>query len=163
MKKRSGEKGLTLIEMIIAAAVLAVAGVAVAGLFVNAHANSRKALDIDKSTAILSSWIEEIKASPEEWTAGRARREGLSPVSGKPGSYQSFYDRNWQPIPGGNDDDPEAEFRMTAELYEMPGKPGLWTIEARMVKIKPYPLKSEANAEILKLTAMTSCEAEVGP
>lgn len=57
-------RGFTLIELIIAVALLAVAGTVVVRLFVHAHVNNQLAADIDRSVFYGSAWIEKIKSSP---------------------------------------------------------------------------------------------------
>ena len=52
------KRGFTLIELIIAVALLAVAGTVVVCLFVHAHVNNRLAADIDRSVFYGTAWIE---------------------------------------------------------------------------------------------------------
>ena len=163
MRKPLGKKGFTLIEMIISVALLAVAGTAVASLFMNAQINNRKAHDLDQSTARLSAWIEEIKASPEIRIDGEPSSDEALLIFNGQGSYKTYYDGEWQPILNENETSAKAEFAIVIDLYEMPDKPGLWTLEARSVKLKPYFLGKESNIEILKLSAMVEYFGEVAP
>lgn len=163
MRKPLKEKGFTLIEMIVAVALLAVAGTAVASLFMNAQVNNMKARDLDQSTARCSAWIEQIKASPEVWINGEPSSQDSLLIKNGQGSYIAFYDKEWQPILDEKEISAGAEYTITIDLYEMPDNAGLWTLEARAVKIKPYFLRNEANTEILKLSTMAEYFMEVTP
>lgn len=162
MRKTNRDNGFTLIEMIISVALLAVAGVAVASLFLNAQVNNMKAADLDHSTSLCSSFIEEIKAAPEAWIKGESGVKGVKPVKFNPGSYAVYYDDSWQII---TDDALPAGtmYMIRIDLYGIPEKPGLYSVETRAVRLKPYPLSGEGNAEILKLSTMTEYPGEVGP
>lgn len=151
-------KGFTLIELIIAVALLAVAGTVAVRLFVHAHVCNRMAEDIDKSVFLGSAWIEKIKSSPEGWIDGEpSAQDPVVSMSG-PGSYVVYYDDNWRPL--SVDQAQEADYAMHIDLFRMPGK-GLWAIELRTFKIKPYPLRQKPYEEIYALSAMANAVGEV--
>lgn len=151
-------KGFTLIEMIIAVALLAVAGTVVVRLFVHAHVCNRLAADIDRSVFYGSAWIEKIKSSPWDWIEGKtSTQEPVVSASG-PGSYVVYYDDSWQPI--FEDQAQKAAYAMHIDLYRISGD-GLWAIELRTFRIKPYPLRQKPYEEIYALSAMVNAIGEV--
>jgi len=158
------KKGFTLIELIIAVALLAVAGTVAVLLFVHAHVNNRLAADIDRSVFLGAAWIERIKSSPEDWINGDT--SALDPAVAKSGqrSYTVCYDKDWKLLPGGGSRPQEAEYVIHIDLFEMMGNDGLWAIEIRTVKTSPYPMRSDTGQEIHMLSALVNVPGEVaGP
>lgn len=163
MRKGRNSKGFTLIEMIVSVAILAVAGVAVVGLFVFAHNNNMKAVDLDQSVSRCSSVVEEIKASGElpalndqDTLFAWAVRTDMSNA----GSCAFFYDDKWQPMEATDSFEmmkDKAEYMITAEFHEMPDKPGLFTIDVQAVKLKPYALSSKRDTLIYSISSVTEC------
>ncbi|SHJ25234.1 prepilin-type N-terminal cleavage/methylation domain-containing protein [Thermoclostridium caenicola] len=161
MEYIKGRKGFTLIEMIIAVALLAVAGTVAVRLFIHAHVSNRLAADIDRSVFHGSAWIEKIKASPEDWIGGDpSALESVVSVSDA-GSYVIYYDDGWQPLSGIRDPEREAAYAMHIGLYSVPGSDGLWAIDLRSFKIKPYPLRQKPYEEIYAVSAMLNTVREV--
>lgn len=166
MKHLYLKKGFTLIEMIIAVGLLAVAGVAIASLFVFSHVNNQKATNMDKSVALLSGMIEEIKASPEPWLAGDPQNPDGTLVTVDTGFYVVYYNKDWQPLKASSEDGTpnEAEYTIMINFYEVPSNTGLISLDVRSVKLKPYALTEEANTEIFMLTTrVKSATVEVIP
>jgi prepilin-type N-terminal cleavage/methylation domain-containing protein len=163
MRQKRNNKGFTLIEMIVSVAILAVAGVAVVGLFIFAHNNNMKAVDLDQSVSRCSAVVEQIKASGElpvfdeqDALFAWAVRTDMSDV----GSCAFFYDDKWQPIEANDAIDvmkDKAEYMITAEFHEMPDKPGLYTIDVQAVKIKPYALSDKRDTLIYSISSITEC------
>lgn len=159
-----GRKGFTLIELIIAVALLAVAGTVAVRLFVHAHVNNQLAADIDQSVFYGSAWIEQIKSSPEDWVDEAP--QALDPVvsMSEPYSYIIYYNSDWTPLAGNQDQPEEAAYAMHIDLYRMNGSDGLWAIELRTFKLEPYLLRQETHQEINRLSAMINVPGEVmGP
>lgn len=155
------KRGFTLIELIIAVALLAVAGAAVVRLFVHAHVNNRMAYDIDRAVFYGSAWVERIKSSPEDWTAGDPSAIYQAVCRSDTYSYVIYYDDGWNPIPYGESRADEAEYAMHIDLYGVDESPGLWAIELRTFKIDPYPLQSGPYEEIYSIMAMVNETGEV--
>lgn len=157
-----GKRGFTLIEMIIAVALLAVAGTVVVRLFVHARVNNQMAADIDRSVFYGSAWIERIKSSPKSWIGGDPADPAV--FVSEPGSYIVYYDKNWALLTGEEDRDGRAAYAMHIDLYEEPESRGLWTIELRTYRMEPYPLRHNSYEEIYRLSAMVNAAREVtGP
>jgi prepilin-type N-terminal cleavage/methylation domain-containing protein len=149
-------RGFTLIELIIAVALLAVAGTVVVRLFVHAHVNNQLAADIDRSVFYGSAWIEKIKSSPEDWICGDPSESDSAVTISETCSYIVYYDDGWIPLHDGQNRIQEAEYAMHIDLYKMNGKEGLWAIELGTYRIEPYPLSKEPYQEIYTLSAMVS-------
>lgn len=158
-----GKSGFTLIEIIIAVALLAVAGTVAVHLFVHAHVNKQLARDTDQAVFQCSAWIETIKSSPEDWINGNPSESHQNVVVMEPAVYVVYFDKEWNPVADSADREQHAEYALNINLYDVPGKAGLWNIEARMLRLKPYPLRQEDQIEILKLSAMVNDIGEVGP
>lgn len=158
------KRGFTLIELIIAVALLAVAGTVAVRLFVHAHVNNRLAADIDRSVFYGTSWIERIKSSPGDWINGNASALDPAVCELDTCSYIVCYDKDWNPVRGGENRPQEAEYEIYIDLFRMTGSDRLWAIELRTFKIEPYPLDSEPNREIHSLSALVNVTGEVtGP
>lgn len=154
-KNREPKRGFTLIEMIIAVALLAVAGTVAVRLFVQARVNNSLSHDIDRAVFYGSSWIERIKSFPEDWTDGNMSALDTAVLKTGTCSYVVYYDENWNPVSGGESSNRNAEYALHIDLFST-DYAGLWTIELRAFKIHPYPLQNEAYREIYSLSAMVN-------
>lgn len=168
MKRKNNRSGFTLIEMIVSVAVLAVAGLAVAGLFVMAHVHNQKAVDLDQSVSHCSAMVEQIKVS--EATGADAEKDSLEDELWEKllrnGSVSVFYDKKWEVLQGvALTESPNLmEYRITAQLHEMPDQEGLYVLDVTSVKINPYAMSNKGEVEVYRLSAvMEAYSREVTP
>lgn len=100
-------KGTTLVEVIIAVAILAMVGVAVLDAFNISSKVNRKAKVVDSATSAASNCIEEFKIDPDKFIASRVEDDTIS--SSKNYDYtlskdilnysgKHYYDYKWNPV-----------------------------------------------------------------
>lgn len=134
---RSGKKGFTLIEMIIAVGVLAVLAVGIIRLFIASEVSHEKAVDIDYAVLETNSLIEEFQE--------------MKNSSEKASRFTIYYDDNWG-----------RSIKHTNSLYAIYGdmvklsdeQEGLLHLDLRAVRLKPYPLEKNEEFEIYKVSVI---------
>lgn len=135
---RSGKKGFTLIEMIIAVGLLAVLSVGIIRLFVVSQVSHYKAVDVDYAVLETNALIEEFQVT--ENPAEKAKR------------FTIYYDSNWE----------RSEIKGSETLYAIYGdlaqlskdKEGLLHLDLRAVRLKPYPMEKNEEHEIYKVSVV---------
>ena len=134
---RSGKKGFTLIEMIIAVGVLAVLAVGIIRLFIASEVSHKKAVDIDYAVLETNTIIEEFQE--------------LRDSSEKASRFTIYYDENW-----------ERSIKDSNSLYAIYGdmvklsdeQEGLLHLDLRAVRLKRYPLEKNEEFEIYKVSVI---------
>lgn len=134
MKKNS--KGFTLAEMIIALFVLAILAVGALRLFVNARTVHRKAVDLDRAVFETNRMIEEFHIN------GRSLDE----------RFAAYYDEEWKPAEKDGDSACYAIYGSMTPLSEK--EKGLYHLDLRVVRLKPYPFEKENEAEIYSISSI---------
>lgn len=125
-KQRNG--GFTLIELIVALAILAFLAVAVLRLFAVAASNHEKALDLDKAVMISSTLIEKTRL-----------REDI-PVDGT--RFTLYYDKHWNEI---YNHEIQEKYAIYVDIVPLSKeqKDGLLDMHLKVVRLSPYPLEKE--------------------
>lgn len=103
IKKRLNKKGFTLIEMLIAVAVLSLLGVVVIQVFITASSLNHKAADMDRAVAVSTEVIERLKGLPAEKGLSSQAIGCLFPdavvsiaTDGQEGSLNLLYTNDWE-------------------------------------------------------------------
>jgi MSHA pilin protein MshD len=94
------ERGMTLIEVIIAITVIAIAVTAVLGLLAAISVRSAGALISSQSAAIASAYLDEALSKPHTHTIGPANRANFDDVLDYNFSDNGARDANDNPVPG---------------------------------------------------------------
>lgn len=128
---RSGEKGFTLVEIIISAGILAILAVSIVGLFVTSHVSIQKAMDLDNAVLEINSLIEGF--------------QGTEKSTVKVSSFTLYYDDNWE---RSNNDSASkyaiyGEFSMLADVQD-----GLLNLNLKVIRLKQYPFENKDKHEI---------------
>lgn len=119
------KKGFTLVELIIAVGVLAVAGVFLVQMFLSASVLSQKARDTDTALYHAQAIIEEFK---------------ISPIIG---DLTLFFDDDWNESEGG-------VYMLSARVTQ---ESGMSRISVTVTRREPYPMSEEQVTELIGLTA----------
>ncbi len=135
---KSGKKGFTLIEMLIAVAVLAVLSVGIIRLFVASQISHDKAVDIDYAVLETNALIEDF--------------QGEKSLSEKANRFTIYYDNNWE----------RSVLKDSNSLYAIYGdmvklsddQEGLLHVDLRVLRLKPYPLEKNEEHEIYKVSVI---------
>lgn len=104
-RNRLNQRGFTLIEMLIATAVLSVLGLAAIQVFITASSLNHKAADMDRAVAVSTEIVERLKNLPPDTTLNSQTIGGLFPdavvsigVDGKEGSLNFLFTEDWEPM-----------------------------------------------------------------
>lgn len=134
---RSGKKGFTLIEMIIAVGVLAVLAVGIIRLFIASEVSHEKAVDIDYAVLETNSLIEEFQE--------------MKNSSEKASRFTIYYDDNW----GRSIKDTNSLYAIYGDMVKLSDEQeGLLHLDLRAVRLKPYPLEKNEEFEIYKVSVI---------
>jgi len=134
---RSGKKGFTLIEMIIAVGVLAVLAVGIIRLFIASEVSHKKAVDIDYAVLETNTIIEEFQE--------------LRDSSEKASRFTIYYDNNWER----SIKDSETLYAIYGDMVKLSDEQGgLLYLDLRAVRLKPYPLEKNEEFEIYKVSVI---------
>ncbi len=133
---RSGKKGFTLIEMIIAVGVLAVLAVGIIRLFIASEVNHKKALDTDCAVLETNALIEEFQEiNPSE----------------KASRFTIYYNDNWER----SVKDSDSMYAVYGDIVKLSDdQEGLSHLDLRAVRLKPYPLEKNEEHEIYKISVI---------
>jgi prepilin-type N-terminal cleavage/methylation domain-containing protein len=131
--KKQCHNGFTLIELIVALALLALLAVGVLRLFVMAQANHEKAVDLDQAVIKSTSIIEETRTRED------IPKEGTR--------FTLYYDEDWNTVLNHGTNEKYAIYVDIVPLSE--GKTGkLFDMHIKVVRLVPYPLEKEAQPEL---------------
>lgn len=102
----ANRKGFTLIEMLIAVAVLSLLGLSAIQVFITASSLNHKAADMDKAVAVSTELAERLKSLPAGTGLDSQTIGGLFPdalvsigADGKEGSVNILYTGKWETMP----------------------------------------------------------------
>jgi prepilin-type N-terminal cleavage/methylation domain-containing protein len=157
VQKIKNNKGFTLVEVIIAIGVIAIASVIILQLFITAKNLNQKSSDLDKSILASTSIVELIKSgeAPGDIKANPSIEHALIDESNDIININMYYDDNWNLI---ESKDTNLFYTLTAVISPASSinSKGIKTsmayaIEVHVFKAKPYPLEKSFNKEIYSL------------
>ncbi len=100
-----GIKGFSLIEMLIAVAVLSLLGLVVIQVFITASSLNHKAADMDKAVAVSTAVVERMKGLPGDAQLDAQTLGSLFPeavvsigIDGQEGALSQLYTAEWEPM-----------------------------------------------------------------
>lgn len=135
---KSGAKGFTLVEMIIAIGILAVLAVGVLRLFITSQVTHKKAVDLDNAVLETNRLIEEFQS-----VEGAPQKESRFTV---------YYDNDWNPS---TTKDNSARYAIHGSIIPLPGEQsGLLHMDLRVVRLEPYPLEKVNEPEIYSVSTI---------
>lgn len=135
---KSGSKGFTLIEMVIAIGILAVLAVGVLRLFVTSKIIHKKAADLDNAVLETNRMIEEFQS-----VDGAPQKESRFTV---------YYDGDWNRSGLKDNSTNYAIYGSIIPLSE--DQEGLLHMDLRVVRLGPYPLEKESETEIYAVSTI---------
>ena len=135
MRSVNSIKGFTLIEMVIAVAIMAILSIGILKLFIAAEVNHQKALDIDHAVFESCMLIEN-------------NRNSEIPKNGVHKTI--YYDEKWEKMIKESGDSQYAIYIDILPLDENKGM--LFSIHLKVVRIKPYPLEINGEQEIYSIS-----------
>lgn len=135
---KPGNKGFTIIEMIIATGVLAILAVGTLRLFIASQVTHQKAVDLDNAVLETNRLIEEFQK-----VEGAPRKES---------SFIIYYDEQWNPSAMKGDQAGYAIYGSIIPLSEE--QKGLLHMDLRAVRLKPYPLEKVGETEIYSISTI---------
>jgi len=131
---KSGEKGFTLVELIISAGILAVLSIGIVGLFVKAHINNQKAMELDNAVLEINNLIERFHDTENSIV--------------KASQFVIYYNDKWEL----SDNDSEIEYVIYGDIEQLSDEQeGLYSLQLKAVRLKPYPFEAEENHEIYSI------------
>lgn len=154
MQVIKNNRGFTLVEVIIAIGIIAIASVIILQLFITAKNINQKANDLDKSILASTSIIELFKSgkAPGDIKADSSMEYALIDESNNIINIYMYYDDNWSLI---ESKDINPCFTLTAVITPVSsislesGKTSrAYKIGVHVVKAKPYPLEKNFKKEI---------------
>lgn len=160
-RNRLNEKGFSLIEMLIAVAVLSLLGVVVIQVFITASSLNHKAADMDQAVAISTEVVERLKGLPASVGLDSQTIGSLFPdavvsigVDGKEGSLNLLFSKDWETMSMASPN--LADFVVDARLKATSPKEGNVTLLTIKVikqgryfhKAEPLPLLFELEAAL---------------
>ncbi|MDF2533609.1 MAG: hypothetical protein K0Q65_3190 [Clostridia bacterium] len=157
MQKIKNNRGFTLVEVIIAIGVIAIASVIILQLFITAKNLNQKSEDLDKSILASTSIVELIKSgkAPGDIKANPSIEYALIDESNDIISINMYYDNKWNLI---ESKDTNLCYTLTAVIAPAASintkdnkASRAYAIEVHVVKAKPYPLEKSFNKEIYSL------------
>lgn len=105
LRSQRNQKGFTLIEMLIAVAVLSLLGLVVIQVFITASSLNHKAADVDRAVAVSAAVVEQLKGLPagavlDSQTIGGLFPEAVVSIStdGLEGTLSQLYSPEWEPM-----------------------------------------------------------------
>jgi prepilin-type N-terminal cleavage/methylation domain-containing protein len=157
VQKIKNNRGFTLVEVIIAIGVIALASVIILQLFITAKNLNQKSTDLDKSILASTSIVELIKSgeAPDDIKANPSAEHAFIDESNDIININMYYDDNWHLI---ESKDTNLGYTLTAiisptsSISPKDNKTSkAYAIEIRVIKAKPYPLEKSFNKEIYSL------------
>lgn len=134
---RSGKKGFTLIEMIIAVGVLAVLAVGIIRLFIASEVRHQKAIDLDYAVLETNALIEKF--------------QGLRDTSEFASRFTIYFNNNWER----SNKDSETLYAIYGDTVKLSDdQEGLLHLDLRAVRLKPYALEKNEEYEIYKVSVI---------
>lgn len=131
---KSGEKGFTLIEIIISAGILAVVAVGIVSLFIASHVSIQKAMDLDNAVLQINSLIEGF--------------QGTESSTVKISHFTIYYDDKWER----STNDSEIKYVIYGDFKPLSDEQkGLLNLDLRAVRLKPYPFENREDHEIYSI------------
>jgi prepilin-type N-terminal cleavage/methylation domain-containing protein len=160
VQKIKNNRGFTLVEVIIAIGVIAIASVIILQLFITAKNLNQKSEDLDKSILASTSIVELIKSgkAPGDIKANPSIEYALIDESNDIISINMYYDNNWNLI---ESKDINLCYTLTAVISPASSintkdnkASRAYAIEVHVVKAKPYPLEKSIDKEIYSLSTI---------
>ncbi|HHU90979.1 MAG TPA: prepilin-type N-terminal cleavage/methylation domain-containing protein [Clostridiaceae bacterium] len=132
---KSDERGFTLVEIIVAVAILAVLSAGVVSLFIVSHVRLQKAMDLDNAVLETNTLIEEF--------------QGVEGSSSNGSRFTIYYDDNWE---RSVIMDSEAQYAIYGNIIQLSeDQEGLLHLDLRAVRLKPYPFENNEKHEIYSI------------
>jgi len=158
-------KGFSLVEMIIAVAVLSLMGLVIIQVFIHSDSLNRKAADMDHAVSVATNLVEKLKTLPEKADLEKTlKTEALSTTRVDAWSVttiKEFYDRNWKPVLVTSSQSPE--FTVTAVLQPDPKAPeSLSDVNLTVVREEKYFHSKEAKPVLFTLKAAVPLSVKGG-
>lgn len=131
---KSGEKGFTLVEIIVSAGILAVLAVGIVSLFTVSYVNIQKAIDLDNAVLEINSLIEGF--------------QGTENSTAKVSRFSIYYDDKWER----SVDDSAVKYVINGDFKQLSDEQkGLLNLSLRAVRLEPYPFENSENHEIYSI------------
>ena len=158
-KAASNKNGFTLIEMLIAVAVLSLLGLVVIQVFITASSLNHKAADMDRAVAVSTAVVERLKGLPANTELDSQTIGGLFPeavagitVDGLDGSMSMLYGSDWELMSMASSQSPA--FILEARLKPGSSKLGNVTLlTVKVVKQTRYFHKADPQPLLFELEA----------
>jgi prepilin-type N-terminal cleavage/methylation domain-containing protein len=154
VKEIKNNRGFTLVEVIIAIGIMAIASVVILQLFITAKNINQKANDLDKSILASTSIIELFKSgeTPDDIKTDPYIEHAKIDESNDIININIYYDDNWNLL---ESKDGNLYFTLTAVITPISSidlisnkTSKYYKIEVHVVKAKPYPLEKNFEKEI---------------
>lgn len=134
---KSGKKGFTLIEMIIAVGILAVLAVGIIRLFIASEVRHEKAVDLDLAVLNTNAVIEEFQNlnNPSEFAS----------------RFTIYFNDDWER----SNKDANTLYAIYGDMVKLSDdQEGLLHLDLRTVRLKPYPFEKNEEYEIYKISVI---------
>ena len=147
MRKTKAKKGFTLVETVIAVAVLAVCSVLILRMFVLSQNTENKAKDLNRAVTEAQTAVEAVKACPASEKLGALLPKSSVTVSGGGFVLERWYAKDWTAAAAPTKDG------YTLRLTASPDGAGGLSLSVTVVREKPYPLEKGTERELYSLSA----------